>query len=116
MPQAKAPAINLIANALDAVAEGPNAPTLWVSAGENLAGTEAWVRVRDNGPGIDAETRRKIFDPFYTTKHAGTGLGLALSKKLVETHGGTLEVESEPGVGSEFIVAFPRDPELEGVR
>jgi signal transduction histidine kinase len=108
--------INLIANALDAVAEGPHAPTLWVSAGENLAGTEAWVRVRDNGPGIDAETRRKIFDPFYTTKHAGTGLGLALSKKLVETHGGTLEVESEPGVGSEFIVAFPRDPELEGVR
>lgn len=107
--------INLIANALDAIDGGPQDPTLWVSAGENLAGTEAWVRVRDNGPGIDPETRRKIFDPFYTTKHQGTGLGLALSKKLVETHGGTLEVESEPGGGSEFIVAFPRDPEPEGV-
>jgi len=108
--------INLIANALDAIDGGPQDPTLWVSAGENLAGTEAWVRVRDNGPGIDSETRRKIFDPFYTTKHDGTGLGLALSKKLVETHGGTLEVESVPGSGSEFIVVFPRDPEPDGVR
>jgi signal transduction histidine kinase len=108
--------INLIANALDAVAGGVRAPTLWISAGENLAGSEAWVRVRDNGPGIDDETLRKIFDPFYTTKDEGTGLGLATSKKLVETHGGTLEVDSEPGVGTEFVVAFPRDPEPEGAR
>ena len=107
--------INLIANALDALEQGAGrAPTLWISAGENLAGSEAWVRVRDNGAGIDPETRRKIFDPFYTTKGEGTGLGLALSRKLVETHGGTLEVESEPGVGSEFVLVFPRDPEPKG--
>ena len=108
--------INLVGNALDAVEDGAHAPTLWVSAGENLAGTEAWIRVRDNGLGMDDHTRSKIFDPFYTTKDDGTGLGLALSRKLVEAHGGTLEVDSEPAVGTEFVLAFPRDPEPEGAR
>jgi len=106
--------INLIGNALDALEGASGAPTLSISAGENLAGTEAWVRVRDNGPGIDIATREKLFDPFYSTKAKGTGLGLALSKKLVEAHGGTLEVESQPGVGSEFTVVFPRNPEPTG--
>jgi signal transduction histidine kinase len=104
--------INLIANGLDAMSDaGTTDPVLRISAGENLAGTEAWVRVRDNGPGMDAETRRQIFDPFYTTKDEGTGLGLALSKKLVEAHAGSLEVESEPGLGTEFILVVPRNPE-----
>ena len=107
--------INVIANGLDAMADAETPePVLRIAAGENLAGTEAWVRVRDNGPGIDAETLRQIFDPFYTTKDEGTGLGLALSKKLVEQHAGSLEVESEPGHGTEFIMVFPRNPDSEG--
>ena len=108
--------LNLIGNALDALEGSSGSAVLSVAAGENLAGTEAWVRVRDNGPGIDPAIREKLFDPFYSTKESGTGLGLALSKKLVEAHGGTLEVESWPGEGSEFTVVFPRNAEPAGAR
>ena len=104
--------INVVANALDAMAQAGTAmPTLSVSAGENLAGSEAWVRVRDNGPGLDADVRERIFDPFFTTKSSGTGLGLALARKMIESHGGSLEVESRPGGGCDFVVCLPRDPE-----
>ena len=100
--------INLAGNALDALAERrPARPVLEVVAGENLAGTECWVRVRDNGSGIEADALAKIWSPFYTSKAAGTGLGLAISRKVVEAHGGTLEVESEPGTGSEFTLTIP---------
>jgi signal transduction histidine kinase len=102
--------INVIANALDALEESATAsPRVELAAGDNLAGTEVWLRIRDNGPGIDPETRAKLFDPFYTTKRQGTGLGLALSRKVVESHGGSLEVESSRGAGTEFVLSFPKE-------
>ena len=101
--------INLIANALDAVS-GVREPRLLVQAGENLAGTECWVRVRDNGPGIDPDALSKIFSPFYTSKESGTGLGLAISKKVVDAHGGSIEASSEPGDGTEFTITIPKRP------
>ncbi len=80
--------INLVGNALDAFDEfGTADPRIQVQAGENLAGTEVWVRVRDNGPGMDPDRLQKIFTPFYTSKESGTGLGLAISKKVVDAHG-----------------------------
>jgi signal transduction histidine kinase len=100
--------INLVGNALDAL-QGHPAPRLEIQAGENLAGTEAWVRVRDNGPGIEPERLERIFSPFHTSKSHGTGLGLAITRKLVEAHDGTIEVHSESGEGTEFVVTFPRD-------
>jgi two-component system sensor histidine kinase HydH len=101
--------INLVGNALDALeGAGTPDPTLHVLAGENLAGTELWVRVKDNGPGMGPETLERIFSPFYTSKAGGTGLGLALSKKVVEAHGGSIEAHSQPGGGSEFLLTFPR--------
>ncbi|HVN37080.1 MAG TPA: HAMP domain-containing sensor histidine kinase [Myxococcota bacterium] len=101
--------INLIANALDALeGAGVQKPRIEVTAGENLAGTECWVRVRDNGPGIAPESLSKIFSPFYTSKERGTGLGLAISKKLVDAHGGSIEAQSAPGAGAEFTVAIPK--------
>ena len=101
--------INLIANALDALdGAGVQKPRIEVTAGENLAGTECWVRVRDNGPGIAPESLSKIFSPFYTSKERGTGLGLAISKKLVDAHGGSIEAQSSPGAGAEFTVAIPK--------
>ena len=101
--------INLVSNALDALEEASvEDPQLRILAGENLAGTEVWVRVRDNGPGIDPETLHKIFSPFYTSKSNGTGLGLAISKKLVDAHGGSIEAESQPGQGTEFVLTFPK--------
>src|SRR5262249_39007512 len=101
--------INLIGNALDALAEARTGqPILEVLAGENLAGTECWLRVRDNGPGIDARALAQIWSPFYSSKETGTGLGLAIAKKLVEAHGGTIEVSSQPGAGAEFTITLPR--------
>ncbi len=101
--------INLLGNALDALEEnaGPD-PRVELTAGENLAGTEVWVRVRDNGPGIQPEALQKIFSPFYTSKANGTGLGLAISKRVVDAHGGSLEVNSTPGEGTDFLLTFPR--------
>ncbi|MCG8590835.1 MAG: ATP-binding protein [Proteobacteria bacterium] len=110
--------INLVGNALDAFDEsGTREPRIEIQAGENLAGDHVWLRVRDNGPGIDPALQAKIFSPFYTSKDSGTGLGLALSKKVVDAHGGTIEIESAPGAGTAFIVSFPKpDGIKEGAR
>jgi signal transduction histidine kinase len=104
--------INLIGNALDALEESEvETPRIEVMAGENLARTECWLRVRDNGPGIDPTTLGKIFSPFYTSKARGTGLGLAISKKVVDAHGGSIEASSSPGSGAEFTITIPKHVE-----
>jgi signal transduction histidine kinase len=101
--------INLVGNAIDALEESQTEnPSIEVSMGENLAGTEVWLRIRDNGNGIDSETLDKMFSPFFTSKQSGTGLGLAITKKLVEAHAGTIEVASTPGAGAEFVLGFPK--------
>ncbi len=102
---------NLVSNALDAIAEAPEAdPRIEVLGGENLAGNEIWIRVIDNGPGIPADDRERIWSPFYSTKESGTGLGLALSRKTVEAHGGQVELLPDRKHGTEFVVSFPKDP------
>jgi signal transduction histidine kinase len=63
--------------------------------------------VKDTGTGITPENMQKLFEPLFTTKTKGIGLGLALSKKLVEDNGGRIEVESEPGKGSTFTIYLP---------
>ena len=102
---------NLVANAIDALsANGVALPRVELLGGENLAGTEVWLRVIDNGPGIPADERARIWSPFFTTKETGTGLGLALSRKTVEAHGGRIELLSDPRQGSEFVLSFPKEP------
>ncbi len=101
--------INLVGNALDAFEEvGARDPNLEVTLGENLAGTEVWVRIKDNAGGMDADTQKKIFRPFYTSKSNGTGLGLAITRKLVDAHKGRVELHSTPGIGTEFVLTFPK--------
>jgi signal transduction histidine kinase len=101
--------INLVGNAIDSLeAAGVDKPRVEVELGENLAGSEVWMRVRDNGEGIDAETLDKIFHPFFTSKEGGTGLGLSITKKLVEAHGGEIEIHTELGEGAEFVLTFPK--------
>ncbi len=109
--------INLVGNAMDSLVNaGIDKPRVAVSLGENLAGSEVWVRIGDNGLGIDSETRAKIFDPFFTSKEHGTGLGLAITKKLVEAHAGSIEVISREGEGAEFVLTFPKHRAAGGER
>jgi signal transduction histidine kinase len=71
------------------------------------------IQVIDRGAGIAQENRERVFDPFFTTKANGTGLGLALAHKIVNAHGGAIEVSSQPGRGSTFTVSLPATPALE---
>ena len=65
------------------------------------------IAIRDNGPGIPPEIKEKIFVPFYTTKKTGTGVGLPLAQKIIHAHGGVMDLVSEPGRGSDFIIKIP---------
>ena len=103
--------LNLIKNAAQAIAEENNShkiPTITIrtSSDENFVRIE----IEDNGPGIDEEKLKKIFEPFYSTKNVdiGTGLGLSVSNFIVtHNHGGTITVDSTPGEGSRFTISLP---------
>ena len=97
--------MNILSNAIQAI-DGPG--KIWIQT-SLWHDTHMEIRIRDTGGGMPEEVRTKIFDPFYTTKDVGvgTGLGLSISYGIVEKHGGTITVESEPGVGSEFIIRLP---------
>ncbi len=71
------------------------------------AGADATLLVADTGPGIDPARRDRIFDLFYTTKASGTGIGLAIAKRLAEQQGGSIAVASEPGAGTVFTIRLP---------
>jgi signal transduction histidine kinase len=67
----------------------------------------ARLTVSDNGEGMTEETLRRIFEPLFTTKPTGTGIGLALARRLIEQHGGLLTVTTELGRGSDFVIHLP---------
>jgi len=96
---------NMLDNAIDAL--GGVAEDRRVELFIENGGRRATVRVRDNGAGIPPEKVERIFNPFFTTKDTGTGLGMAISKKIVEAHEGSVDVVSEPGRGTEFAVTLP---------
>ncbi len=97
--------LNLLTNARDALPEGGEI-VVETAAVRGRPGSVR-VRVRDSGPGIPPEMIPRIFDPFFTTKSNGTGLGLSISHGIVRDHGGTLDVESQPGRGTTFVITFP---------
>ncbi len=100
--QMKQVLINLILNSFDAIpGEGKVHIATFSSNGDVL------VSVRDSGSGISDENLEKIFNPFFTNKTRGTGLGLALSRKVVKEHGGDIVVQSTPGEGSTFTIRLP---------
>jgi two-component system, sporulation sensor kinase E len=95
---------NVLDNAIDALGAAPERHIdLFIENG----GKRATVRLRDNGCGIAPDKLERIFNPFFTTKERGTGLGMAISKKIVEAHEGSIDVVSEPGRGTEFAVTLP---------
>jgi signal transduction histidine kinase len=67
----------------------------------------ACLHVIDTGPGMDAATRERIFQPYFTTRSGGTGLGLPTARRLIDAHEGKIEVHTEPGRGTDFCVCFP---------
>jgi signal transduction histidine kinase len=82
---------------------------LTYTCGTGAGSTGHWllIAIKDTGAGITPENMKKLFEPLFTTKAKGIGLGLAVSKKLVEANGGRIEVESEVGKGSTFTVYLP---------
>ena len=99
--------LNLLINAVQAMDAG----------GQMVIRTRAaWLGVIleliDTGPGMDPETLAKVFRAFYTTKQGGSGLGLPTARKIVEAHGGTIDVESAPGRGTKVTIWLPAPPRL----
>jgi len=101
--------LNLLSNAMDAVAAGDQAARE-VTVLAARCGDGASVEVRDSGRGLDAEALARLFQPFFTTKPKGMGLGLSISRTIVEAHGGTLSAQSAPGKGSTFRIELPPRP------
>jgi signal transduction histidine kinase len=99
--------LNLLVNAADAMPEqGPRGE---IKISTRVEGSMVVIKFADNGSGIPEEIRKTIFDPFFTTKEVGkgTGQGLALAIAVCEKHGGAIEVNSEVGVGTEFVLTLP---------
>jgi two-component system sensor histidine kinase HydH len=94
--------LNVVKNAIQAM---PDGGTVRITAG--IDGRHAAVTVSDNGKGISREDLSRIFEPFFTTKARGTGLGLALCRKIVEEHGGKITVQSVVGEGTAVSITFP---------
>ena len=97
--------LNLLTNSRDAMVGGGD---IRIETGPSPE-RPGWVRlvVADTGPGISPEELPRIFDPFFTTKTEGTGLGLSVSYGIIRDHQGTVDVQSEPGKGTTFILRFP---------
>jgi two-component system NtrC family sensor kinase len=98
---------NLIKNACDAT-EGKGTLEVFYTEHDELGKPFVIAHIKDNGPGIDKTVINRIFDPFFTTKgHSGVGLGLSISYRTMEQHGGLLSVESVKWEGTEFKVSLP---------
>jgi signal transduction histidine kinase len=98
--------INLIRNAREALAAAP-VKRLGISVAHDRAAKRLGIRISDSGAGIEKSDVGKIFDPFFSTKAQGTGLGLALVQQIVVDHGGQIDVETAPGEGTTFTLTFP---------
>jgi two-component system sensor histidine kinase HydH len=94
--------MNLMLNAIEAMREGG---TLSIAA--DHTGESQRLEIADTGPGIAAEEAKKIFEPFYTTKAQGLGLGMPYAKKIIEQHGGSISLNSRPGEGTTISIVLP---------
>lgn len=97
---------NLVKNSIQAMPSEDHNPQIHVKVA--TVGEEVEIRVKDNGAGIDKDTRSMIFEPKFTTKSSGMGLGLAMVKNIVETFGGSITFTSEKEQGTIFTVRFPK--------
>ncbi|HHD62804.1 MAG TPA: PAS domain S-box protein [Desulfobulbaceae bacterium] len=96
--------INILLNAMQAMTDGGE---LIVSAHNNTGNKTVVITVADAGPGMEKETLNQVFFPYFTTKKSGTGIGLAISQKVIADHGGTIQVQSVPGRGTVVTIELP---------
>jgi len=96
--------INLIKNAIEALQGNPE-PLITVKAHSDI-NQRTYIEVADNGSGIEPEALERIFIPFYTTKKTGSGIGLSLSRQILQQHGGSLTATSEVGEGTTFVMVL----------
>ena len=104
--------MNLLENALQAC-ESRGRSTGEVKLSAEISGRQVRISVRDTGGGITPEAQARIFEPFFTTRGHGTGLGLAIALGVAKAHGGSIEVSSLPGEGSEFVMLLPAGSAVE---
>ncbi len=97
--------LNLLLNARQAIEGAGARGEIFITTARD--GERARVTVTDTGPGIAADVLPRIFDVYYSTKKGGTGLGLPTTKRIIEEHGGSLEVATEPGKGTSFTILLP---------
>ena len=102
--QIKQVLINVLLNAVQA---SPAGCEIKVEAGREDNGETYLIKITDHGPGIPADVMEHIFDPFFTTKDKGSGLGLPISVRIIENHGGTLEISNEQGGGTTAAIRLP---------
>lgn len=105
--QLKEVLVNIIVNACDAMGRGGRIVITEEEGYVNPLGEVVTIRITDSGPGIPASRRNMIFQPFYSFKEEGTGLGLSIAKRIVEDHGGWINVTSRPGEGATFTITLP---------
>lgn len=102
--------LNLILNAIESLAEGPlDDRELWVVT--RAAGRSVTLAVADNGPGLSKKAQEHLWEPFWTGKEGGIGLGLTMSRAIAETHGGTLTFAARPAAGAMFELQLPAKAE-----
>ncbi|MDZ4852685.1 MAG: ATP-binding protein [Pirellulaceae bacterium] len=94
--------INLVKNAIEAMSDGGELMVRSYSIPRGVA-----LDLIDTGIGMDDTTAMKMFEPFFSTKHGGSGLGLPTARKIIEAHGGRIAVQSEVGRGTKFVIEFP---------
>lgn len=104
--QLKQVILNLAKNAIEAMSDSEN-PLLGISTGYNTETGKMLLIISDNGRGISEDEKLKIGTPFFTTKENGTGLGLSVSYRIIEEHGGSVKVQSDEGKGTTFTISFP---------
>jgi two-component system, LuxR family, sensor kinase FixL len=99
--------LNLLHNAMDAVEQADEGTRRIVIACRGTSGQALCVSIHDSGPGLEPGTEEMVFDPFYTTKRGGMGMGLSIVRTIVEAHGGSVRAANAPGRGAVFEVTLP---------
>jgi len=100
--------LNLLNNAAEAIRAKPEGKgEIWISCEQSPEEGKVWVKIEDNGIGIPSENLSKIFEPRFTTKKDGHGLGLVTCQKIIKNHKGEIKVESQLGKGTTFLISFP---------